>query len=1107
MTLAIRLFAKNSPSDIDWKPLRDHRDTVQRLTVGSKSQQYPVTDLGKLNDALKDASGRYLFPNLQEIFLWRVSNIEEIPRIANLKTLDIRDADDLRRVEIPTGIERLIIERCPNLDTLSITSPMDSLRELSLSGCQGLGHEQVLEVLRNSPRLLTLDLSGIKNLQSLRDSIPKEYLERLSVRDCHELQNLRLSPRLEYADLRGCSALEDGGLFSQNAKYLKYLDLSLCRKIRNIKPLENRIRQGELQSLFLFGSGVLDPPSTEHGSELGQDVAQETTDFFRDKEFGTGESDRCKVLLLGNGSAGKTELAHRLCDIKRIDDSSTDNIQFWRVDDFPLGSQDDRKTQLHIWDFGGQEIYHSTHRLFVSAGSIFIIVWDPDEVLDPEQGCYSIRYWLDYIYSVSIGFSPFIAVVCNDKRAYRGKPRKPTSKEWLEQELKTKLSIQVGKDYFTDMLSGKIQLFCSDLRNDHSPHVQHASNDGDWPSLRGWVQETIKKLFDIEGSRIPLYWQYGQEMIRPLLPNAITDSQPQVTQGQPVKKPTLRFEEFREQLREFIQGKLGVVNSTNEALGEGWDNGAFLTEERTCRVLRYLTRTGYLYWDPKLHQQEVVVDQKWALDNVYRLLERPKKGKPTPIRDALIQLEGQFDEDFLDSEVLRDEWGWSNSALGMDRSLLLSFMLATGVCFPLRRSWETGISQAQAYLSPKHLPASAGEVSEIRNQEFSGIEETLVANSAMIHQGHWHALMRLIATQHGTEATIFRQAIKIAGSYYSQESNGKGSRREFRVLVEYEPVEYDQKGALVKPAKIFYRSTGLEEVQRKKLDNLLNSPLPDFMGNASAVVSEYRATVPEPPKAQEVFISYAWDYQAEQNRTEYARFVDELESRLLVPFPGFTKLVRDKNETKRGDFTPAFMDRIKRCKYAVVVLSDKYLTSWYCMYELDQLMDSLWDDRRGKSNVHFIIHPSIPPSLNPDDLTWRDSRAFWDRVLRALRISRGGSKSLRDSAQQVIDSETPNISRLESQTLHEVVQKGDDLTKACQPGLGINTLTGWQEFPVHFQSHILNLPVISQGLNMHSKLRYLENEPGKLDPDSITESIEEVIKWMHMREDQDRSRD
>ena len=31
-------------------------------------------------------------------------------------------------------------------------------------------------------------------------------------------------------------------------------------------------------------------------------------------------------------------------------------------------------TTVHVWDFGGQEIYHNTHRLFASEGTVFVIV-------------------------------------------------------------------------------------------------------------------------------------------------------------------------------------------------------------------------------------------------------------------------------------------------------------------------------------------------------------------------------------------------------------------------------------------------------------------------------------------------------------------------------------------------------------------------------------------------------------------------------------------------------------------------------------------------------------------------------------------------------------
>jgi hypothetical protein len=264
------------------------------------------------------------------------------------------------------------------------------------------------------------------------------------------------------------------------------------------------------------------------------------------------------------------------------------------------------------------------------------------------------------------------------------------------------------------------------------------------------------------------------------------------------------------------------------------------------------------------------------------------------------------------------------------------------------------------------------------------------------------------------------------------------------------------------------------------------------MGNASAVVSEYRATVPEPPRAQEVFFSYAWDYKlpadeedaAKRNRIEYQKFVDELESRISTQFPGLLKVVRDRNENKRGDFLPEFMDRIKRCKYAVVVLSDKYLTSWYCMYELHQLMKSLIKKDRGISDVQFIVHPSIPPSLNLEDPIWRNSIDFWEDVLVRLRLARDQSQSLQDDNRE----------------------KNEILTKACEPELGINTIARWWRFPSNFVGNIELLPEILQGLNMHFKLRYMDKEPGILDPGFMGESMDKVVEWMHMREDQDQSR-
>lgn len=52
-----------------------------------------------------------------------------------------------------------------------------------------------------------------------------------------------------------------------------------------------------------------------------------------------------------------------------------------------------KKIQLNIWDFGGQEIYHSTHQFFLTKRSVYILVWESrkDEIYS------SFEYWLNII--------------------------------------------------------------------------------------------------------------------------------------------------------------------------------------------------------------------------------------------------------------------------------------------------------------------------------------------------------------------------------------------------------------------------------------------------------------------------------------------------------------------------------------------------------------------------------------------------------------------------------------------------------------------------------------------------------------------------------------
>ncbi|NJL58018.1 hypothetical protein HC928_25050, partial [bacterium] len=71
-----------------------------------------------------------------------------------------------------------------------------------------------------------------------------------------------------------------------------------------------------------------------------------------------------------------------------------------------LGS-DTRNFHLNIWDFGGQEIYHYTHRFFLSKRSLYVLV------ADNRKDDTDFNYWLNIIQRFA-GNSPLI-IVLNEK--------------------------------------------------------------------------------------------------------------------------------------------------------------------------------------------------------------------------------------------------------------------------------------------------------------------------------------------------------------------------------------------------------------------------------------------------------------------------------------------------------------------------------------------------------------------------------------------------------------------------------------------------------------------------------------------------------------------
>jgi internalin A len=107
-----------------------------------------------------------------------------------------------------------------------------------------------------------------------------------------------------------------------------------------------------------------------------------------------------KLLLVGQGRVGKTCISNALTiDDYVLDDvSSTEgiNINRWIIPKEQIQKINPnilRDLQINIWDFGGQEIYHSTHQFFLTKRSIYLLVTESRR----EDSHDDFYYWLNVI--------------------------------------------------------------------------------------------------------------------------------------------------------------------------------------------------------------------------------------------------------------------------------------------------------------------------------------------------------------------------------------------------------------------------------------------------------------------------------------------------------------------------------------------------------------------------------------------------------------------------------------------------------------------------------------------------------------------------------------
>jgi small GTP-binding protein len=85
-----------------------------------------------------------------------------------------------------------------------------------------------------------------------------------------------------------------------------------------------------------------------------------------------------KVVLIGEGTVGKTSLAHRLIEDQYVVSDRTHGMNVWPLE-LPLPPDAAMEREVLLWDLAGQEDYRLIHRLFLEETALALLLINPQK--------------------------------------------------------------------------------------------------------------------------------------------------------------------------------------------------------------------------------------------------------------------------------------------------------------------------------------------------------------------------------------------------------------------------------------------------------------------------------------------------------------------------------------------------------------------------------------------------------------------------------------------------------------------------------------------------------------------------------------------------------
>jgi internalin A len=286
---------------------------------------------------------------------------KEITQLTNLKELRLSSN---QLTTLPKEIAQLTNLKMLDLGSNQLTTlpkeigQLTNLKELYLSS------NQLTTLPKEIGQLTNLDYLYLSSNQLT--TLPKEIVQLTNLNYLYLSSNQLTTLPKEIAQLTNLNYL-----------YLSLNQLTTLPKeiaqLTNLKELylsSNQLTTLPKEIIQLTNLNTLDLDGNLFNipKEIYKKKTKEQIQYILNlQEQGKTPLNEGKIILLGEGGAGKTALVERLIDDAFSGETEmTEGIQIrpWQIDE----------VRLNVWDFGGQEIMRALHQFFMTPRTLYVLV-------------------------------------------------------------------------------------------------------------------------------------------------------------------------------------------------------------------------------------------------------------------------------------------------------------------------------------------------------------------------------------------------------------------------------------------------------------------------------------------------------------------------------------------------------------------------------------------------------------------------------------------------------------------------------------------------------------------------------------------------------------